>query len=173
MVKGDEMQEKDVSTSLMDKMMMRAKGEKPPPKAPPPKDGPGSVPRVLSADELDQLKRLSPMLVDYQLADYFMVSLPTFKKILERQPEVNTILKHGRAALSSEIQLKLFEKARKGHLGAICFFLKTQNQWSETTKLEVITEEKPSTTTIIDVFDAVAISDDEDDTKLLEEDKDG
>lgn len=122
---------------------------------PKPKVGPGSKPRVLSEDEIDQLKRLSPMLSNQQLADYFMVSYQTFYNILERQPEVQTILRYGKALLSSDIQNKLFELARGGNVASICFFLKTQNQWRETDRLEIITEEKPTIKTLVDVFEQV------------------
>lgn len=56
--------------------------------------------------------------------------------MIERDDEISTRYKKGKARAVADIGGGLLEKARNGDLGAMCFYLKTQAGWRETQKLD-------------------------------------
>ena len=77
------------------------------------------------------------MLNKAQLADYFGMSEKTFHAIEERQLEVFTAYRQGKAKAIAFAASKLMNMVKHHNLRAIQFFLKTQAGWTEKNQLEV------------------------------------
>ncbi len=67
---------------------------------------------------------------------YFGVTEKTFRAIEQRQPEVFTAYRRGRARAIADIGSTLYRKAPEGDIRAMQFYLKTQARWSEKRYLE-------------------------------------
>lgn len=100
-------------------------------------EGGGRPPRVLTEAEIDQIEGLASVLSQDQMADYFGITRPTFKAIMDRQPEVSLRYQKGRAAAIGAIANGLIQEARDGNMTAAIFYLKTQGGWKETSNVEL------------------------------------
>ena len=78
-----------------------------------------------------------------QMAAYFGMTEKTFRAVEERQPEVSTAYRKGRAKAIAEVSSVLYEKAIGGDMRAIQFYLKTQAGWTEKTHIELSKAEEP------------------------------
>lgn len=103
----------------------------------------GRPPVVLSDEQLTQVEKLSGILTTEQLADYFGISRKTFYAIMERQEEVSTRYKKGRAKAIGKVSQGLLQKAISGDNTAMIFYLKTQAGWKETTVIETSQDVTP------------------------------
>lgn len=92
--------------------------------------------RELTDDERAQVEALAQYLTQDQIADYLGVTRKTFAAIVERDEDVSTRYKRGKAKAIAAISQSLMGKARKGDTASMIFFLKTQAGWRETTRLE-------------------------------------
>jgi DNA-binding XRE family transcriptional regulator len=92
--------------------------------------------RVLTPDEIQQVRRLAPYLTQEQLADFMGMSQRTFNNIRERQPEVNATYKEARADIIGQVAQSLVQDALDGDTTSRIFFLKTQGGWRETNILD-------------------------------------
>ena len=97
----------------------------------------GRPPAVLSTKQIDQVEALAAVCTKAQLAAYFGVTEKTFRAIEQRQPEVFTAYRRGRARAFADIGSALYQKALSGDIRAIQFYLKTQAGWSEKSALEL------------------------------------
>jgi hypothetical protein len=61
----------------------------------------------------------------------------TFHAIEERQPEVFTAYRKGKAMKVAEVAGALMKAVHRGDMRAIQFFLKTQGGWSEKNQLQI------------------------------------
>lgn len=97
------------------------------------------------------------MLNKAQLADYFGMSEKTFHAIEERQPEVFTAYRRGKAKKIAEVAGALMKAVDRGDMRAIQFFLKTQAGWSEKNQLQIeaVKNEPEETNVTISVVEAV------------------
>ena len=98
---------------------------------------------VLSPKQVDQVEALAAVCTKAQIAAYFCVTEKTFRAIEERQPEVFTAYRKGKARAIADIGSALFQKALSGDIRAMQFYLKTQAGWSEKKRLELSKSEKP------------------------------
>ena len=89
-------------------------------------------PRVFNEEELAKVEALASVLTSEQIADYFGIGRKTFYEIMERQPDVSTRYKKGKAKAIGSVAQNLVSKARKGDTASMIFFLKTQAGWKET-----------------------------------------
>jgi len=96
----------------------------------------GRPPAVLSPKQVDQVEALSAVCTKAQIAAYFCVTEKTFRAIEERQPEVFTAYRKGKARAIADIGSALFQKALSGDIRAMQFYLKTQAGWGEKSQLE-------------------------------------
>ena len=97
----------------------------------------GRPPAILSTKQIDQVEALAAVCTKAQIATYFGVTEKTFRAIEQRQPEVFTAYRRGKARAIADIGSALFQKALDGDIRAMQFYLKTQAGWSEKNKLEL------------------------------------
>ena len=97
----------------------------------------GRPPAVLSPKQVDQVEALAAVCTKAQMAAYFGVTEKTFRTIEQRQPEVFTAYRRGRARAIADIGSALYKKALEGDIRAMQFYLKTLAGWSEKSKLEL------------------------------------
>ena len=93
--------------------------------------------KTLAPEQLTEVERLSSVLNKAQLADYFGMTEKTFHAIEERQPEVFTAYRRGKAKKIAEVAGALMKAVDRGDMRAIQFFLKTQAGWSEKNQLQI------------------------------------
>ena len=93
--------------------------------------------KTLAPEQLTEVERLSSVLNKAQLADYFGMTEETFHAIEERQPEVFTAYRRGKAKKIAEVAGALMKAVDRGDMRAIQFFLKTQAGWSEKNQLQI------------------------------------
>ena len=92
---------------------------------------------VLSTKQIDQVEALAAVCTKAQMAAYFGVTEKTLRAIEQRQPEVFTAYRRGRARAIADIGSALYQKALDGDIRAMQFYLKTQGGWSEKSRLEL------------------------------------
>ena len=97
----------------------------------------GRPPAVLTPKQVDQVEALAAVCTKAQMAAYFGVTEKTFRAIEQRQPEVFTAYRRGRARAIADIGSALYQKALEGDIRAMQFYLKTQAGWSEKSRLEL------------------------------------
>jgi hypothetical protein len=97
----------------------------------------GRPPAVLSPKQVDQVEALAAVCTKAQMAAYFGVTEKTLRAIEQRQPEVFTAYRRGRARAVADIGSILYQKALDGDIRAMQFYLKTQGGWSEKSRLEL------------------------------------
>ena len=103
--------------------------------------------KTLTSDQAAEVEVLAEVLTTEQIADYLGISRDTFYQIMRRQKEVSVRYKKGRSKVINEIAQNLLTKARRGDLGAMIFFLKTQAGWREKAELaHTIIPETPEPT---------------------------
>ena len=90
-----------------------------------------------------QVEALAAVCTKSQMAAYFGMTEKTFRAVEERQPEVSTAYRKGRAKAIAEVSSVLYEKAIGGDMRAIQFYLKTQAGWTEKTHIELSKAEEP------------------------------
>ena len=76
-------------------------------------------------------------LTQQEIADALNVSISTVEDRNRTNKDFKDAIKKGRAKGLAVVTNKLFEKAREGDLGAICFYLKTRGGWSEKSEVKV------------------------------------
>ena len=84
-----------------------------------------------------QVEALAAVCTKAQMAAYFGMTEKTFRAVEERQPEVFTAYRRGRAKAIANIGSVLYEKAIGGDIRAIQFYLKTQAGWREDAPVEL------------------------------------
>jgi hypothetical protein len=97
----------------------------------------GRPPAVLSPKQIDQVEALAAVCTKAQMAAYFGITEKTFRAIEQRQSEVFTAYRTGRAKAIANVGSVLYEKALSGDIRAVQFFLKTQGGWTETSHIEL------------------------------------
>jgi hypothetical protein len=103
----------------------------------------GRPPAVLSPKQIDQVEALAAVCTKSQMAAYFGMTEKTFRAVEERQPEVSTAYRTGRAKAIANVGSVLYEKALSGDIRAIQFYLKTQAGWAEKSYIELSKAEVP------------------------------
>jgi len=71
------------------------------------------------------------------MAAHFDVTEKTLRAIEQRQPEVFTAYRRGKARAIADVGSALFRKALEGDIRAMQFYLKTQAGWSEKNAIEL------------------------------------
>jgi len=103
----------------------------------------GRPPIVLSPKQVDQVEALAAVCTKTQMAAYFGVTEKTLRAIEQRQPEVFTAYRRGRARAIADIGSALYQKALNGDIRAMQFYLKTKAGWRGKKRLELSKSEKP------------------------------
>ena len=101
------------------------------------KDTGGRPAKVISKEQIAEIEKLSALLNKAQLAEYFGMTEKTFRAIEERQPEVFTGYRRGRANKIAQVASQLMKAVNRGDMRAIQFFLKTQAGWTEKNYIEL------------------------------------
>jgi len=101
----------------------------------------GRPQKKLTDEQLAQVEALAAYLSKEQIADYFGIAKKTFLEIEDRQPEVSTRYKKGKAKAVGAVAQGLLQQARNGNMTAAMFYLKTQAGWRETHKFDHSSED--------------------------------
>ena len=102
---------------------------------------PDSRKKYLTPEQVTQVEKLAAYLSTEQIADYLGIARATFYNVMDRQPDVATAYKRGRAAAVGAIAQGLISKARGGDTTSSIFYLKTQGGWAERQKLDLSSED--------------------------------
>jgi len=97
----------------------------------------GPKPWAPTDKQIQEIATLAAVLNQTQVADYFGITVPTFHAAMGRDPRISLAYKEGRAKAITTIAGSLLQAARSGNLGAMCFYLKTQAGWRETSVHEI------------------------------------
>lgn len=92
--------------------------------------------KPLDAAQLKELETLASVLSQDQAAAYLGMCRRNLQKILEQHAEAREAWDRGKAKAIAAVAQGLLQKALKGNLNAMIFFLKTQGRWSEVSRLE-------------------------------------
>jgi len=113
------------------------------------KDKGGRPSKKLTEKDIIQVEALAAVCTKFQVARHFDMTEKTFRAVEQRQNEVFTAYRRGRAKAIAEVGSILLQKAKDGDMKAIQFYLKTQAGWSEKSSLELTsTYEEDRTWTI-------------------------
>ena len=93
--------------------------------------------KVLTETDVTKLEALACVLTKSQVADYFCMTEKTLRAVEERQPEVNTAYRKGKAMAIASVATSLYDQAMAGNFYAMKFYLQTQAGWSEKRALEL------------------------------------
>ena len=83
----------------------------------------------MTESDLDQVEKLASMLTTDQIADFLEVSRKPFYNIMDRQTEVLTHYKKGRAKAAVSVASGILQRARIGSTADAIFYAKTQMGW--------------------------------------------
>jgi len=97
----------------------------------------GRPPKKLDDKQIAQVEALASVLTKARLADYFGMTEKTLRAVEERQPEVNTAYRKGKAMAIASVATSLYDQAMAGNFYAMKFYLQTQAGWSEKRALEL------------------------------------
>ena len=95
--------------------------------------------KLLTPNDIIQVEALAAMCTKGQIADYFGMTEKTFRAIEQRQEEVFTAYRRGKARAIADVGSALYQKALDGDIRAMQFYLKTQAGWSEKNSIELST----------------------------------
>lgn len=93
--------------------------------------------KTLTPEQVKQVESLAAVMTEEQIADFFGFSERTLRNRMTEDPKIVAAYKKGKAKAIGMAGENLLKLVRKGNLGALCFFLKTQAGWRETTRQEV------------------------------------
>lgn len=98
----------------------------------------GGRPRIeLTPEEKAEVKTLAAVLSTEQVADYFGISRKTFYNILERDEEVFTLYKKGKAKSVGNAARNIITASNAGNVSASIFYLKCQGGWTEKQQIDL------------------------------------
>ena len=93
--------------------------------------------KVLTETDVTKLEALACVLTKSQVADYFGMTEKTLRAVEERQPEVNTAYRKGKAMAIASVATSLYDQVMAGNFYAMKFYLQTQAGWSEKRALDL------------------------------------
>ena len=93
--------------------------------------------KVLTETDVTKLEALACVLTKSQVADYFGMTEKTLRAVEERQPEVSTAYRKGKAMAIASVATSLYDQAMAGNFYAMKFYLQTQAGWSEKRALDL------------------------------------
>ena len=102
----------------------------------------GRPQKRLKAEQVQEIRTLAAILSKDQIASYFGMTEKTLSAVSERQPEVFTAYRQGKAQAILKASSALLRAVEEGDMRAIQFFLKTQAGWTEKRYLEINQSEK-------------------------------
>ena len=91
----------------------------------------------MNETDTTKLEALACVLTKSQVADYFGMTEKTLRAVEERQPEVNTAYRKGKAMAIASVATSLYDQAMAGNFYAMKFYLQTQAGWSEKRALDL------------------------------------
>lgn len=107
-------------------------------------------PTTFSELQIQEVAELAETMTQGQIADHFGISVKTFQRVMERQPDVMTAYKKGKSSKIKYVASKLMDKINDGDLTAIIFFMKTQAGWTEKQAMELTSPDGTMTPTRIE-----------------------
>ena len=97
----------------------------------------GRPQKRLKAEQVQEIRTLAAILSKDQIASYFGMTEKTLSAVSERQPEVFTAYRQGKAQAVVKVASALMRAIDEGDMRAIQFFLKTQAGWTEKRYFEI------------------------------------
>ena len=88
----------------------------------------GRPPKKLDDKQIAQVEALASVLTKARLADYFGITEKTFRAVEERQPEVSTAYRKGKAMAIADVATSLYEQAKNGNIQAAKFLPKNSSR---------------------------------------------
>jgi hypothetical protein len=125
-------------------------------------DGGGAKPTVFDEKQVAQVETLAAVLSKGQLADYLGITEKTFRAVEQRQPEVATAYKKGKAKAIGTVAKGLLAQAREGNTTAAMFYLKTQAGWREQKQVEIVEDNNARNVLKVQLVDASDLREDRD-----------
>lgn len=105
----------------------------------------GRKPQFIVTDDI--LKDIRLMagqgMTQKQIHHYFCVSEGVWYEMSAADPRMRVAVMEGKARAIRHVTSKLFEQINRGNMTAICFYMKTQANWKETSRLEVSQDDEP------------------------------
>jgi hypothetical protein len=108
----------------------------------------GRPPVEFDSEQIKQVEHLAAVLTQVQIADFFSISDNTLRKIMERQEEVSSAYKRGRAKAVASVATSLLKQAQQGSYQHQSLYLRTQAGWTENAPQQ--TELPPLTINVVD-----------------------
>ena len=105
----------------------------------------------LTEAEIEQVEKLSAVMTQQQLADYFGFSERTFRNLMERDERIVAAYKRGKAKAIGSVAQSLIKQAQNGNTTAMMFYLKTQAGWRETQQIDHTNSDGTMRPTIIEL----------------------
>jgi uncharacterized protein (DUF2384 family) len=103
----------------------------------------GRSKRNITAEEIEQVEKLAPLLTQAQIADYLGISDNTLRKRLQEDEAFFAAYARGRARAIGRVAGNLVQRAYGGDHKAQEFYLRTQAGWSDKAQVDVTTNGKP------------------------------
>jgi hypothetical protein len=97
----------------------------------------GRSKRNITAEEIEQVEKLAPLLTQAQIADYLGISDNTLRKRLHEDKAFFAAYARGRARAIGRVAGNLVQRAYQGDHKAQEFYLKTQGGWRENRDVEI------------------------------------
>lgn len=101
----------------------------------------GHYPVGLDLAQIKKMEEIAPSMTMPQIADYFSIDEKTFKRIRERQPEVESAYKRARTKGLEKATGKLWEHINNDDKASLIFYLKTQWGWKEKQDINLSNED--------------------------------
>ena len=101
------------------------------------KNAGGRPQKRVSKEQIHEVRALAAMLSKEQIASYLGMTEKTLSAVFQRQPEVFTAYRQGKAQAVLKVASALLRAIEEGGMRAIQFFLKTQAGWTEKRYLEI------------------------------------
>lgn len=92
--------------------------------------------RTFTPEQVREVEHLAAVMTQSQIADFFGFSQRSLRNRLTDDPDVAAAYKRGKAKAVGMAGENLMKQVQRGNMTAICFFLKTQAGWRETTHVE-------------------------------------
>jgi hypothetical protein len=115
----------------------------------------GKKKKILTDDEIKQIKKLAAVLNLEQIADFFEISPNTLRNRWKEDPRILEAYKKGKSEAVAGVANSLLKQAAGGNLTAQIFYMKTQGGWRENNSVDVTTGGEPIKPVIVKVIHEV------------------
>ncbi len=125
--------------------------------------------KKLTDEQIKQVEKLAGYMTQEQVANFFGISLATFKNIKNRDDRVLSHYNKGKTEAIYQVANSLVQSALKGNTQAQVFFLKTKGGWStDSIKIDTSIHDGRETHTLLEnIINSILNNGDELDLKAI------